>query len=228
MQFNEVVRHFSDLGAKLFISRKKLCAKLEKVDTFIFDWDGVFNEGIKINQAGSPFSEPDSMGTNLMRFSYYLKFGTLPRIGIMTGAQNEGALYLANREHFDFIIRGFTDKNEALSLLLKKYQIPSKKALFVWDDVLDLPVASWAGTSIQVSRNASPVLNEYAIMNNCVDYVTSAPGGKYAVREISNLYLAAMGNGKECIENRMQYNDLYRTYLSKRNSGVPIQIGGNK
>jgi 3-deoxy-D-manno-octulosonate 8-phosphate phosphatase (KDO 8-P phosphatase) len=227
MQFNEVIEYFTELGAKLHISQNEFCSKLEQVDTFIFDWDGVFNKGIKMNQVGSPFSEPDSMGTNLMRFSYYLKFGTLPKIGIMTGAQNEGALYLANREHYDFIIRGFTDKNEALKLLLKEYQISSEKSLFVWDDVLDLPVAKWAGTSIQIARQENPILNDYARLSGCVDYTTSTPGGKYAVREISNLYLAANGNGHACIENRMAYNNLYRTYLTKRNAGIPVQIRKN-
>ena len=45
--------------------------KLQQVKAFIFDWDGVFNDGRKDIQGNSGFSEIDSMGINMMRFSYY-------------------------------------------------------------------------------------------------------------------------------------------------------------
>jgi 3-deoxy-D-manno-octulosonate 8-phosphate phosphatase (KDO 8-P phosphatase) len=224
MQFEDIIQYFTDLGGHLITPQDTFHSKLLNTDTFIFDWDGVFNRGEKMDHGGSPFSEPDSMGTNLMRLSYYLKFGTLPKIGIMTGAQNEGAQYLANREHFDFVIRGITDKNLSLQLLFEKFALQPEKVLFVWDDIIDLPVAQWAGTSIQVSRKENPLLNKFAIQHGCVDYVTASRGGEYAIREIANLFVSAMGNASTCIEHRMSYSDTYQKYFTKRNAGKTVQI----
>lgn len=224
MQFEDIIQYFTDLGGQLITSRESFHSKLLNTDTFIFDWDGVFNRGEKMDHGGSPFSEPDSMGTNLMRLSYYLKFGKFPKIGIMTGAQNEGAQYLAKREHFDFVVRGITDKNRALQLLLEKCSLKPEKALFVWDDIIDLPVAKWAGTSIQVRRKENPLLNDFAVQNRCVDYVTASRGGEYAIREIANLFLSAMGNATASINHRMSYSGTYQEYFTKRNAGETIHI----
>lgn len=49
-------------------SEADIAKRLSKAKAFIFDWDGVFNNGFKQGQAGSGFSEVDSMGTNLLRF----------------------------------------------------------------------------------------------------------------------------------------------------------------
>lgn len=215
------MQHFLDKGAELHIPAEDFLEKLKGIRNFIFDWDGVFNRGIKMDPAGSPFSEPDSMGTNLMRLSCYLKHGMIARMGILTGAQNEGAYYFAHREHFDMIIRGYKDKNTALRMLLGQFELDRDATLFAWDDILDLPVAAWAGVSIQVRRDANPVLNSYTKQHGLADYTTAFPGGSYAVREISELFLSAQGNSAACIEARMQYSQTYQDYLAlKQETGT--------
>ena len=39
-----------------------LARQLHGIRALVFDWDGVFNDGWKDAQGGSPFSEVDSMG----------------------------------------------------------------------------------------------------------------------------------------------------------------------
>ena len=67
--------------------------RLSKAKAFIFDWDGVFNNGFKLGQAGSGFSEVDSMGTNLLRYSHHLISGKLPVTAIISGEKNDTAFY---------------------------------------------------------------------------------------------------------------------------------------
>ena len=47
--------------------------RLDKIKAFVFDWDGVFNNGAKDSEGASPFNEVDAMGTNLLRFNHHLR-----------------------------------------------------------------------------------------------------------------------------------------------------------
>ena len=60
---------FTGLGGKFLISEEEMERELRKVNVFIFDWDGVFNDGFKDSDRGSGFSEADSMGVNMLRFN---------------------------------------------------------------------------------------------------------------------------------------------------------------
>ena len=61
------------MGAEFVISAEEIAQKFSQIKAFVFDWDGVFNTGEKNGGGSSSFNEIDSMGTNLLRFSYYLK-----------------------------------------------------------------------------------------------------------------------------------------------------------
>ena len=64
---------FENLGAEFLLPQYKIAEKLQNIKAFVFDWDGVFNKGEKNATISSSFNEVDSMGTNLLRFSYFLK-----------------------------------------------------------------------------------------------------------------------------------------------------------
>ena len=49
-EINPTIRQkFEALGAKFYCTDKLFIEKLEGIKAFIFDWDGVFNNGIKAN-----------------------------------------------------------------------------------------------------------------------------------------------------------------------------------
>src|ERR1043166_618462 len=79
---------------------KKVKEKLKHIKAILFDWDGVFNNGQKTSNGGSAFSEVDSMGTNLLRYSLYLRNGKMPVTAVISGEKNETAFYFCNREGF--------------------------------------------------------------------------------------------------------------------------------
>ena len=53
--------------------------------------------------------------------------------------------------------------------------------------------------------------------NNLVDYITSADGGNYAVRETVELIMALSGKHNETIQQRMDFSDDYKRYWQMRN-----------
>ncbi len=51
----------------------------------MFDWDGVFTGADKDHLLQSRFNEADSVGINLLWFSYYLNHKELPTTTIISG-----------------------------------------------------------------------------------------------------------------------------------------------
>ena len=198
-----------------------IVARLADIKAIIFDWDGVFNNGVKQPNGSSTFSEVDSMGTNMLRFSHYLRHGEVPYTAIITGETNDDACKLGRRECFDAVYSGIKHKKDALTHLVHQRGFEPKHIAFVFDDVLDFSVAAEAGLRFMVSRECNPLLMDYARKNGLADYLTANSGNDHAVREVAELMIGMNGNYDETISNRVQYSDKYRQYLHSRNSRDP-------
>lgn len=190
--------------------------KLQNIKAFIFDWDGVFNDGRKDLDGNSSFSEIDSMGINMMRFSYYLLHGRLPISIIISGEHNKLAMLFATRENFHSLFHKMLNKKIALEYLCNQHNITSEEVLFVFDDVLDFTVAKAAGLRCMIGRVAGKQLMKFAIDNNLVDYITKHDGNNYGLREISEMIMTLSGNFNTTIENRMHFSEAYTSYLQLR------------
>jgi 3-deoxy-D-manno-octulosonate 8-phosphate phosphatase (KDO 8-P phosphatase) len=190
--------------------------KLKQVKAFVFDWDGVFNNGHKNMDGHSSFSEADSMGINLMRFSYFLLNKKLPFTAIITGENNQLAFSFAQREHFDAVYFKVADKQKALLHLSEQHRLSPAEVSFVFDDVLDLSAAKLAGCRFMVNRPASPMLTEYAVNNRLVDYITQFEGHTHAVREVSEIVMALGNNYNLTVDNRVKFSEAYKDYLALR------------
>ena len=68
-----VLKIFEDNGGKFHTPEKQFIEILGTIKAFVFDWDGVFTNGEKDHELQSRFNEVDSIGTNLLRFAFYLK-----------------------------------------------------------------------------------------------------------------------------------------------------------
>ncbi len=212
---------FTAQGGEFISSLSYIQEKLRHIKAFIFDWDGVFNSGTKGEGISSTYTEADSMGTNLLRFGYWLKNGqTLPIMAIITGENNHSAKKLAIREHFHHIYFKIPDKALALNHLLDKYNLKAEEVAFCFDDVLDFPIAMQCGLKFMVRRDASPLFKQYAVENKLCDYITAQQGGNHAVREISDLILGLYENINTVIKERTHFSKLYTDYLKQRNEPV--------
>ncbi len=205
---------FTELGGNFSRPFAEFKEKLSKIKAYLFDWDGVFNNGVKTGQGGSPFSEVDAMGTNMLRFGHWLKNGKLPVVGIITGEDNPSALYLAEREHFHSVYFKSKDKLVAFDHFLKSNQLLPHEVTFVFDDVLDLGVAEKCGLRILIKHGAAPMFLNYSIKNEIVDYITA--NDDHGVRETCELILSTLDVYDQAIHYRSHFHENYKSYLDVR------------
>lgn len=192
--------------------------KLKQIKAFVFDWDGVFNDGRKNFEGHSGFSETDSMGVNMMRFSHYLQNKQLPITAIITGENNQLAFSFAKRENLHYVYYKVANKEKALMHLCEQHKISPADVLFVFDDVLDFSVAKLAGVRFMIGRTSNPLLNEFAAEKRLVDYITAHNGKENGIREVSEIVMSMSNNFDVAIELRMRYADAYRDYITLRNT----------
>jgi 3-deoxy-D-manno-octulosonate 8-phosphate phosphatase (KDO 8-P phosphatase) len=205
---------FAETGGRFCVPAVDIQRKLKSIKAFVFDWDGVFNDGSKRDLTGSGFSEPDAMGTNMLRFSYWLQSHSLPFTVIITGEENLSADFLGKREHFTAIYFKASDKMKSFDHFLRTHQLKGEEVAFVFDDVLDLAVASQCGIRIACHRRANPLFNQHLEQQNLTDYFTSSHS--YHVREASELLIGLRGNYDETIQHRMNFSATYKAYLEER------------
>jgi 3-deoxy-D-manno-octulosonate 8-phosphate phosphatase (KDO 8-P phosphatase) len=212
----DIEKIFRGIGGTFITPPDKISQALLKTRALIFDWDGVFNNGMKSGDSGSAFSEIDSMGINLLRFSFWLKNRTIPHCFIITGMNNQTAIGFAKREHFDGIVMNLKKKKLALDAICRMYKLEPAETAFFFDDVIDLELAKECGLSFYVSRQANPLLNEYVSSNKICDYITSRPGDAHAVREVCELLTGLNGNFTQTTESRLVFSPEYETFLKTR------------
>lgn len=212
---------YGQIDGRFINTASEIRSRLSGIKAFVFDWDGVFNNGMKTGATGSGFSEVDSMGVNLLRFSYYLRHGKLPVTLIISGESNDTAFYYSRREGFTYSFYKVAHKIRALEFLCEKEGIRPSEVAYFFDDVLDIPIAEICGLRMQVNQGVNPLFTNYCIDNNLVDYLTSAPGGAFAVREATELLIGLNENYAEVIRARTSNSQEYQDYISLRRRVVP-------
>ncbi len=210
--------HFIKAGAEFLLSPEEIGDKLKGIKAYLFDWDGVFNTGIKEGEQGSPFAEADAMGTNLVRFGHYQMTGNLPHAGIITGMNNPAAAYFVNRENFHTLHFKFKHKIEALKHLEEVFGIKGEEVAFVFDDVLDLSLAKVCGLRFCVRRTASPLFSEYVKDKGLCDYISGNGSASHGLREICELILAAGAGYERVVDARVEYGSEYQAYLKEKSA----------
>lgn len=218
---------FVELGTELLFPRPDLKARLEHIRAVLFDWDGVFNDGWKDLEGGSPFSEVGSMGVNMLRFGLWLQNQEqLPFAGIITGQHNPYAEKFAQREKLHGLYMGFTDKQEAFDAFLKQHGLKDKEVAFFFDDAIDLAVADRCGLRILMRGQASEFFVKHAVQRGAVDIITALSGGQNGLREATDALLTLMGRYADVIDQRAVFSDVYQRYLAQRQA-VDLELVRN-
>ena len=221
MDIQTLEKIFVEQGGNFICPISILKEKISKVKAFVFDWDGVFNAGVKGKNLSSTFSEPDSLALNILRFGFKLVNQKTPLTGIITGMNNESAILFAEREHLNFVYQGFKNKFDAIEELVETYHLQFDEIAYCFDDVLDIPVCQEVGVRMKVRRTGSPLFTDYILRNKLADYITANDGTGYAVREISELILGVFDVYDEVITQRVKYSGEYEKYFSERNRVTP-------
>jgi 3-deoxy-D-manno-octulosonate 8-phosphate phosphatase (KDO 8-P phosphatase) len=217
----ELENLYGVLGGRFITPAADIKNKLQKIKAFVFDWDGVFNDGQKKASGGSNFSEVDSMGQNLLRFSYYLKNKSLPVTAVLSGEKNDTAFYFSERECLNYSLFKVPHKLAALEFLCEKEKLQPEEVAYFFDDVLDIPVAERCGLRLMVNQKANPLFSNYCIKNKLVDYLSASAGGSFAVREITELLIGLNGNYDEVMTERKNNSSNYQNYIQSRRKIQP-------
>jgi 3-deoxy-D-manno-octulosonate 8-phosphate phosphatase (KDO 8-P phosphatase) len=202
--------------AEFVIPIEKIQSKLAHIKAFIFDWDGVFNDGIKNFDSPSAYAEADSMGTNLLRFGCWNLTQQMPMMAIITGAYNPTAVQFAQREHFDAVYMSMKDKKEALFHFCHTYHIEPFEIAYFFDDANDIGVAKEVGLRFLIRRDATPLFMEFAKNDGFCDYISAHEGGNYAVREICETLLALQNQYQEILTHRGVFSEVFSAYFTLR------------
>lgn len=217
----EIENLYGVIGGRFITPASEIQERLKHIKAFVFDWDGVFNNGQKSNTGGSSFSEVDSMGVNLLRFSRFLSQGELPVTAVISGEKNETAFYFSKRECLHYSYYKVAHKLEALRSLCALQNLKHHEVAYFFDDVLDAPIAEVCGLRVMVNHKVNPLLTNYFKKNKLVDYLCSGSGSQYAVREAAELLIGLNGNFDEVITSRKNNSPDYQRYIELRRKIQP-------
>jgi 3-deoxy-D-manno-octulosonate 8-phosphate phosphatase (KDO 8-P phosphatase) len=213
----ELEARFSKLGGVFVTPAVVLAERVTRIHGLVCDWDGVFNDGAKGGGAESTYNEPDSMGTNLLRYALWrLRGRALPICALITGAVNPSARAFAMREHFQAVYYGARNKTAAIESLCGTHGFSTEQLICIFDDVNDLGMAFGCGIRVLVRRDASPLLHDYVTRQHLCDYVTANPPQRHAVREVCELLLGLAGAFEAVIASRVAWDDDYQRYFAER------------
>ena len=212
----ELENRFSKLGGLFVTPARVLAERVQGMRGLVSDWDGVFNQGAKGEGAESTYSEPDSMGTNLLRYALWRRHRQLPVAALITGAENPSARAFALREHLHAIYYGARNKTQAIEALCRQQRVSSEHMICLFDDVNDLGMAFACGIRIFVQRTASPLLRDYVVRQGLCDYVTALPPERHAVREACELMLGLLGAFETVVTSRVAWDLDYAAYFAAR------------
>jgi len=155
------------------------------VRAFIMDVDGVLTDGgLYYSERGDElkrFDVRDGQGLVLLRQAGILT-------AIVTGKRTTLVARRAEELGIAEVHQAVTDKAATVTTLLARHGISPTVACYVGDDVNDLPALGVVGIAVAVA-------DAVAIVRRAADYVTRAPGGRGAIREVSDLILAARNEG---------------------------------
>jgi 3-deoxy-D-manno-octulosonate 8-phosphate phosphatase (KDO 8-P phosphatase) len=214
---NIVAEQFEHIGGLFVTPAAVIAERLKKVKAFVFDWDGVFNDGIKGHESSSGFSEADAMALHILRYAYWKLTGSVPLISIVTAQKNESAVKFAQREHLSRVYYNFKDKYIPVELLSKEFGFTKENIASAFDDIIDYPLAMTTNVRFLINRKSSPLFKSYFIKNNLCDYLTGCESPQHPIREICELIVGLLGNYDDVLISRFKDKAIYQEYWKARN-----------
>jgi 3-deoxy-D-manno-octulosonate 8-phosphate phosphatase (KDO 8-P phosphatase) len=147
------------------------------VRLMIFDVDGVLTDGTlwygPRGEALKAFSAHDGHGIKLLAAAGV-------RIALLSGRRSKAVTVRARELGIREVHQGVDNKLLVFEKILKKHRVNSDAAGFMGDELVDLPVLERCGFACAPREAPEAVRSR-------VHYVTEAPAGRGAVRELCDL-----------------------------------------
>ena len=149
----------------------------------IFDVDGVMTDGTLLigpqGEIAKPFNILDGHGLKMLRHAGIAT-------AIISGRSSEAVAWRARELAIEHVIQGCADKVADFERLRARLAVDAGACSFMGDDLPDLAVMQRCGFAVAVANAVDAV-------KQAAHYVTSAGGGRGAVREFSDFVLRARG-----------------------------------
>lgn len=163
--------------------------KAKEIKLLLLDVDGILTDGtITYTHEGTEiksFHTRDGLGIRLLQ-----EAGV--EVGIITARSSEAVKRRAADLKLAHVYQGCRDKIKAYNELLAETKLSDSEVAYMGDDWLDLPLLTRVGF-------AASVIDAVHEVRQVVDYVTTLPGGRGAVREVCDLIITAKGSQEQLL-----------------------------
>ncbi|HZX29357.1 MAG TPA: HAD family hydrolase [Telluria sp.] len=157
--------------------------RASKVKVMIFDVDGVLTDGTLTYDADGEVTKTfyvlDGLGIQMLN-----KTGV--KTAIISARNSPIVVKRAKDLGIHYVHQGMHDKRVALATLLQETGVTAEDCGYIGDDVIDLPLLLRVGFAVTVPTG-------HAEVQHRAHYVTRAPGGRGAVREVCDMIMRAQG-----------------------------------
>jgi len=164
-------------------TKKQIVNIAKNIRLLILDVDGVMTDGrIILDNEGNEFKAfhvRDGHGIKML-----LKAGL--NVAIITGRYSKVVERRAHELGITEVYQRCHIKTVAYEHLLEKFGVRAEETAYIGDDIVDIPIFMRAGLPVAVSDSTEEAKDMAAM-------VTKNPGGKGAVREVTDFILKAKG-----------------------------------
>ncbi len=164
--------------------------RLAQIRLLILDVDGILTDGTlyygEHGEVLKGFHAHDGLGLKLLRSRNI-------EVAVISAKQSPALKRRLADLHIQQHRLGREDKLAALEELLTDLELVADQVAYAGDDLIDLPVLRRVGIAITVSDARPQVIAE-------ADWVTRAPGGRGAVREIAEAILQSRNELQPAID----------------------------
>jgi 3-deoxy-D-manno-octulosonate 8-phosphate phosphatase (KDO 8-P phosphatase) len=169
-----------------------LQSKASRIRLLLFDVDGVLTDGLVVMHTDGS----ESKGFHIRdgaAIVWAQRAGLL--VGLLSARASGATAHRAAQLAIRIIAQGVASKLTAYEQIIRDAKVDDDAVAYMGDDLLDLPVLARVGLSAAPADAAIEVRDR-------VDWVSSAPGGRGAARELIEMVLRA----------QQRWDDVLRQY----------------
>jgi len=167
-----------------------------RIKLLLMDCDGVLTDAriwlFENGEEQKGFHTRDGLGIDLFH-----RAGL--RSGIISGRKSKAVETRARDLGMSFVVQGHENKVQAFADVMAQAGVSNAEVAYIGDDLNDIPLMVQSGLGVAVA-DAAMEAREHA------HYVTNAPGGFGAVREVIELIL----------KSQDRWDDLIKSYIQPR------------
>ena len=166
-----------------------------KIKVLLMDVDGVLTDGKYYHVPGPDGTLAETKGFDSqdgIALQWMARMGIAT--GLISGRESAATSERGRQGKFKYIYQGHTEKIPIINEILADAHADASEMAYIGDDFTDVVVMRRVGFAI-ATANSRPEVKAVA------HYVTAAPGGQGAVREVVELLLKAQGRWTEILRH---------------------------